>query len=38
MTDLIRIKKKNEVYLEIDSEPSIAQVLYDHFSFEVPGA
>ena len=38
MTDLIRIKKKNEVYLEIDSEPSIAQELNDHFSFEVPGA
>jgi len=38
MTDLIRIKKKNEVYLEIDSEPSVAQELNDHFSFEVPGA
>jgi len=34
----IRITKKNEVYLKVDSEPSIAQELNDHFSFEVPGA
>jgi superfamily II DNA or RNA helicase len=34
----IRIRKKNEVYLNVDAEPSIAQELNDHFSFEVPGA
>lgn len=34
----IRIKKKNEVYLTVDCDPSIAQELNDHFSFEVPGA
>lgn len=34
----IKIRKKNEVYLNIDTEPSIAQELNNHFSFEVPGA
>ena len=34
----ISIKKKNEVHLIVDSDPSIAQELNDHFSFEVPGA
>jgi superfamily II DNA or RNA helicase len=38
MSDIISIRKKNEVYLEIDTSPSIAQELNDHFSFEVPGA
>jgi superfamily II DNA or RNA helicase len=34
----IKIRKKNEVYLNIDAEPSIAQELNDHFSFDAPGA
>ena len=34
----ISIRKKNEVHLIVDSDPSIAQELNDHFSFEVPGA
>jgi len=38
MPEIINIRKKNEVYLEIDTSPSIAQELNDHFSFEVPGA
>jgi len=38
MSEIINIRKKNEVYLEIDTSPSIAQELNDHFSFEVPGA
>jgi superfamily II DNA or RNA helicase len=37
MSDLI-LSKKNEVYLKVDCEPSLAQELNDHFSFEVPGA
>jgi superfamily II DNA or RNA helicase len=34
----ISIRKKDEVFLKVDSEPSIAQELSDHFCFEVPGA
>ncbi len=34
----IAITKKNEVYINVDSDPSIAQELNDYFSFEVPGA
>lgn len=34
----ITIKKKNEVYITVNCEPSIAQELNDHFSFEAPGA
>jgi len=34
----ISIRKKNEVHLIVDSDPSVAQELNDHFSFEVPGA
>jgi len=34
----ISIRKKNEVHLIVDSDPSIAQELNDYFSFEVPGA
>ena len=34
----IKIKKKDEVYLKVASEPSLAQELSDHFSFDVPGA
>ena len=37
MTHLI-IKKKNEVYITIESEPHVYQELSDHFTFEVPGA
>ncbi|NBP00004.1 MAG: DEAD/DEAH box helicase [Proteobacteria bacterium] len=34
----ISISKKNEVYINVDSDLSIAQELNDYFSFEVPGA
>jgi superfamily II DNA or RNA helicase len=34
----ISIKKKNNVYLTVQSDPSIAQELVDHFSFDAPGA
>ena len=37
MTNLI-IKKKNEVFISIESEPHVYQELSDHFTFEVPGA
>jgi superfamily II DNA or RNA helicase len=35
---IIKIRKKDEVYLTIDADLSVAQELNDHFSFEVPGA
>ena len=35
--DLIKIKKKNEAFLEIETEPSIEQELSEHFCFYVPG-
>ena len=34
----IQIKKKNNVYITVQSDPSIAQELADHFSFDAPGA
>ena len=34
----ISIKKKNDVYLTVQSDPSIGQELVDHFSFDAPGA
>lgn len=37
MADII-LSKKNEVYLKVQSDPSIAQELSDHFTFEAPGA
>jgi len=37
MSDIF-IKKKNEVYITVQSEPGIAQELADHFSFDAPGA
>lgn len=37
MTD-ISIKKKNEVYLEVDCEPHIKYELSEYFTFEVPEA
>tara|TARA_B100000035_G_scaffold250107_1_gene219034 strand:+ start:3096 stop:4571 length:1476 start_codon:yes stop_codon:yes gene_type:complete len=33
-----KVSKKNEVYLEVDTEPSTARSLSDFFTFEVPGA
>lgn len=35
---ILKIQKKNEVFLQVDTDPSIAQELTDHFSFDVPGA
>lgn len=37
MSDIV-IKKKNNVYLTVQSDPSIGQELVDHFSFDAPGA
>jgi CRISPR/Cas system-associated endonuclease/helicase Cas3 len=34
----IALSKKDEVFLKVKCEPSLAQELSDHFSFEVPGA
>lgn len=34
----IVIQKKNEVYLNVACEPSIAQEVSDYFTFDVPGA
>ena len=34
----ITIQRKNDVYIRVLSDPSIAQELSDHFTFEVPGA
>ena len=35
---MTKISKKNEVYLQVDTEPSVARMLSDYFTFEVPGA
>ena len=32
------ITKKNDVYLQIETNQAIAQELSDYFTFEVPGA
>ena len=37
MTHLI-IKKKNEVFVTIESDQYVYHELSDHFTFEVPGA
>ena len=37
MADLV-IKKKNEVYLQIECDPHIRHELQDEFTFDVPGA
>ena len=34
----ITISNKDSVYLKVNCEPSIAQELHSHFSFDVPGA
>ena len=34
----MHISKKNEVYLKIESDPSVSQELSEFFTFEVPGA
>ena len=35
--DTITIKKKNEVFMHVDCEPSIERELSEHFCFFVPG-
>lgn len=35
---MIKVTKKNEVYLKIDCDPNTGQELNEFFSFEVPGA
>lgn len=37
MSDIIRIKKKNEVFVQIDCDPSILNELSEFFTFFVPG-
>ena len=34
----ITVIKKNEVYLTVQTDPSVAQEISDHFSFDAPGA
>ena len=34
----ISISKKDDVHIRVDCEPSIAQELHSHFSFDIPGA
>ena len=38
MPDIIKITKKDDVYLKVDTTPSIAQELKEYFTFDVPGA
>ena len=38
MRDKIILSKVNEVYLKVNSEPSVVQELSDHLTFMVPGA
>ena len=35
---MTEITKKNEVFLQVNTEPSIARAVSDFFTFEVPGA
>jgi superfamily II DNA or RNA helicase len=35
---VIRVTKKNEVFLKVDSDPSTAQEISEFFTFDVPGA
>ena len=35
--ELIKLKKLNEVYLQVDTEPGLKQELADYFTFMVPG-
>ena len=35
---MIRVNKKNEVFLKVDSDPSTAQEISEFFTFDVPGA
>ncbi len=35
--EIIKISKKDEVYIKVDCEPSTAQEICDHFTFMVPG-
>ena len=35
--DNIQLQKLDEVFLRVDSEPSVLRELLDHFTFEVPG-
>lgn len=34
----VTVRKKNEVHLQVDADPSTLQEIQDHFTFEVPGA
>ena len=36
--DVVKLTKVNEVYLRVQSEPSVVQELSDHLTFMVPGA
>ncbi len=35
---VIKLIKKNDVYLSVHTDPSTSQEISDHFTFEVPGA
>jgi superfamily II DNA or RNA helicase len=38
MTEIIKITKKNDVFLRVDATPGVMQELQEFFTFEVPGA
>ena len=38
MMSNLKIQKKNEVFLTIESEPHVYYELQDQFTFDVPGA
>ena len=35
--EIIKVKKRNEAFLQITTEPSVEQELSEHFCFYVPG-
>ena len=35
---LIKVIKKDEVHIKVDTDPSTAQEICDFFTFDVPGA
>lgn len=37
MAEVIRVRRKNYAYLEVDADPGILMEMRDHFSFYVPG-
>lgn len=38
MTEIIRVRKLNDVHLKVDCDSGVAQEIGEHFTFNVPGA